>query len=201
MQGRVFLAGICLTVGGVTACGGNADSTSASPTTSSTTVTTVTATVTTPPTTTASSLPKVLQKHLGELAGAGQSCGSTIESCDLTFTITKITNCTGGYAGDPPPAGTVRKLVWIQVTTGPNYSTTDIPSGLITRFVAIDSGGVTSGEINPSTFWKCAPETQRMGFGDENWLPGKKYAGAVEIYLPKDSVKVANGEGTWEWTL
>jgi len=40
-----------------------------------------------------------------------------------------------------------------------------------------------------------------MGFGDENWLPGKKYAGAVEVYLPDDAAKITNGQGLWEWAL
>jgi hypothetical protein len=40
-----------------------------------------------------------------------------------------------------------------------------------------------------------------MGMGDENWLPNKKYAGAIEVYLPVDAVKVANAQGFWEWQL
>lgn len=187
------------------ACGQDTVRTSASPTGNSATSTTTSPTTTTttppPPSPPTSTQPRILQKRFGELAGVGSSCQSTVETCDIVFTITKITNCTGRYAGDPPPEGTVRKLVWLQVTTGPNYSTTEIPSGLITQFTAISTTGVTSGNINPSTWWKCAPENDQMGYGDENWLPGKKYAGAVEVYLPKDAAKISNGDGVWEWTL
>jgi hypothetical protein len=120
-----------------------------------------------------------------------------------TFTITKVTDCTGnGYAGDPPPAGTTRKLAWIELQTGPSYTTTDLPSYLLTRFAAINGAGVTTGgELNPSTSWEYAATQSRIGFGDENWMAGKKYAGAIEIYLPDDAVKIVNGDGFWEWAL
>ncbi|MFC0110703.1 hypothetical protein [Kibdelosporangium aridum] len=148
-----------------------------------------------------STAPRVLQKNLGDWAGTGDQCAGTPQSCELSFRITKLTNCTGRYAGDPPPEGTERKLVWVEVVTGPQYDVTELYSGLVTQFTAINGAGVTSGNINPSTTWRCAPEGQRMGFGDENWLPGKKYAGAIEVYLPKDAVKIANGDGMWEWSI
>ncbi|HVK21841.1 MAG TPA: hypothetical protein VM677_10820 [Actinokineospora sp.] len=120
----------------------------------------------------------------------------------VQFTITKVTDCVGGgYPGEPPPVGTKRKLVWLEVQTGPNFDSTLIHSGDITRFAAIDAAGVTSGEINPSTFWACAPIGKVMGHGDEAWLPGKKYAGAIEVYLPDDAVVITNGRGSWEWTI
>lgn len=46
-----------------------------------------------------------------------------------------------------------------------------------------------------------APTHANMGLGDQNWLPNKRYAGAIEIYLPNDAVKITNGEGFWEWSL
>ncbi|MEV1114172.1 hypothetical protein AB0I91_03840 [Actinosynnema sp. NPDC049800] len=112
-----------------------------------------------------------------------------------------MSDCTGGYEGDPPPSGTTRKLLWIEVQTGSTYDASDLPSSLFTQFTAISANGVTSGRINPSTYWKCAPEGSRMGFGDEDWLPGKKYAGAVEVYLPDDATKVSNAQGYWEWLV
>lgn len=136
----------------------------------------------------------------GERVRIGAHCDVNPQNCELDFTITKVTNCTGRYAGDPPPAGTQRKLVWVEVTTGSQYSEMDFPSSVVTSFDAVSAAGVTSADLNPSTYWECAPKTQRMGFGDD-WLPGKKYAGAVEIYLPKDAVKIVNGEGLLEWAL
>ncbi|HEX7306909.1 MAG TPA: hypothetical protein VF330_28665 [Lentzea sp.] len=115
--------------------------------------------------------------------------------------MTKVTDCTGNYAGDAPPAGSVRKLLWVEVQTGSDFDVDELPSGAFTQFTAISKSGVTSSSINPSTYWTCAPEGSRMGAGDENWLPGKKYGGAIEVYLPLDAVKVANAQGYWEWQL
>ncbi|WP_133905509.1 hypothetical protein [Actinophytocola oryzae] len=141
-----------------------------------------------------------IAKRLGDLAGA--DCADTsFDNCAMTFTITKVTDCTGGYPGDAPPTGTTRKLVWVEIQTGPSYTLTDLPSYLVTRFAAINAAGVTGGDLNPSSRWECAPTQSSIGFGDENWLPNKKYAGAVEIYLPDDAVKITNGDGFWEWAL
>ena len=85
--------------------------------------------------------------------------------------------------------------------TGGTYDVSKLPSSLFTQFTAINANSVTSGRINPSTYWKCAPGGSRMGFGDEDWLPGKKYAGAVEVYLPDDAIKVSNAQGYWEWLI
>ncbi|WP_157767951.1 hypothetical protein [Actinosynnema pretiosum] len=90
-------------------------------------------------------------------------------------------------------------MLWIEVETGSGYNVSELPSGYFTEFTAISASGVTGGRINPSTYWTCAPEGNRIGAGDENWLPGKKYAGAVEVYLPDDATKVANVQGHWEW--
>jgi hypothetical protein len=169
---------------------------SSGPTSTTASSPTQTPSISVPPTTT-----PVLQKTIGQWAGAGNQCGGTPQSCTLAFRITKVTDCTGRYAGDPPPAGTERRLIWLEISTGSQYDGADLPSSLVTQFSAIDAAGVTSGNINPSTSWKCAPEGQRIGFGDETWRPGKKYAGAVEVYLPKDAVKVTNGDGVWEWSL
>jgi hypothetical protein len=160
-------------------------------------ITTTTLTTTPPPT-----AEQPIAKRLGDQAGA--DCASkTFDDCAIVFTVTKITDCTGdGYAGEPPPAGTTRKLAWMEIQTGPTYTTADIPSYLITQFSAINVDGVTTGgELNPSTSWDCAPTQVRMGFGDESWLANKKYAGAIEIYLPDDAAKITNGEGFWEWSL
>ncbi|MCP3800289.1 hypothetical protein NLX83_13580 [Allokutzneria sp. A3M-2-11 16] len=143
-----------------------------------------------------------IAKKLGDKAG--MDCpGSTIDSCAVQYTITKLTGCTGGgYAGGAPPAGTRRQLVWIEVSTGSAYDPSRAPSSSITRFQAISAQGVTTGgELNPSSSWKCAPEKDRMGFGDDSWMPNRKYVGAVEIHLPNDAVKIVNGEGRWEWSI
>jgi hypothetical protein len=144
-----------------------------------------------------------IAKNLGDIAGAGCPSQDSFTGCTITFTITKVTDCTGdGYAGDPPPAGTHRKLAWVEIQTGSAYSTADLPSYLFTDFAAINANGVTTGgNLNPSTGWDCAPTQASIGFGDENWLPGRKYAGAIEIYLPDDAVKIVNGQGIWEWAL
>lgn len=98
--------------------------------------------------------------------------------------------------------GLRRSKLLLEVQTGPNYDVTEIPSYLITQFAAIDARGVTTGgDLNPSTSWECVPKKDRIGFGDENWLPNKKYAGAIEIYLPDDAAKISNGDGIWEWSL
>lgn len=142
-----------------------------------------------------------IAKNLGDLAGAGCP-GPTIDSCAVKFRITKITGCTGaGYEGDPPPTGTTRKLVWMEVETGPSYSVADLPSYVFTQFAAINADGVTTGgELNPSLSWECVPTQANMGFGDQNWMAGKKYAGAIEIYLPDDAVVITNGDGFWRVT-
>ncbi|WHT17321.1 hypothetical protein N8J89_29910 [Crossiella sp. CA-258035] len=120
----------------------------------------------------------------------------------MRFTITKVTKCVGrGHPGDSPPEGTQRRLLWIEVRTGTEYRVDNLPSSWFTQFQAISRQGVTSGQINPSTGWECAPTKDRIGFGDENWLPGKTYAGAIEVYLPDDATKVVNAEGLWEWEL
>ncbi|WP_146174643.1 hypothetical protein [Umezawaea tangerina] len=163
--------------------------------TSTSATTTATTRTTTAPTTT--TRPQPIAFRQGETATAG--CAGT--KCDLSFTLTKITDCTGEYAGSPPPEGSVRKLLWVEVETGSRFSTTDLPSGAFTQFTAINARGFTSGRINPSSYWTCAPEGSRMGAGDENWLPGKKYGGAIEVYLPLDAVKVVNAQGFWEWQV
>ncbi|WP_143261494.1 hypothetical protein [Allokutzneria sp. NRRL B-24872] len=153
-------------------------------------------------TTTTSAVQAPLAKKLGDRAGLDCS-GSTIDSCSLQYTITKLTGCTGGgYVGDAPLEGTRRQLVWIEISTGSAYDGSRAPSGAITRFQAISDQGVTTGgELNPSSSWKCAPEKDRMGFGDDNWMPNRKYVGAVEIHLPNDAVKIVNGGGRWEWAI
>lgn len=164
--------------------------TSAAPTTTTTTTSSV------PPT------PKIIQKKIGDLAGIGPNCTATGDTCELTYRITKITGCTGkGYAGDAPDAGTTRKLIWVEISTSASYDVAQTRSGLVTQFRAINAAGVTSGGINPSLRWKCTQEKDQLGFGDENWLPSKKYAGAIEVYLPNDAVKITNGDGNWEWSL
>lgn len=161
-------------------------STSATPTTTTTAITTTTTTT-----------PKPTSFRLGETASGGCSGAD----CALKFTLIKVTDCTGRYAGNPPPSGSVRKLLWVEVQTGSDFDIAKLPSGVFTRFTAINTNGVTSPSINPSTFWTCAPEGSRMGMGDENWLPDKKYGGAIEVYLPVDAVKVVNAQGFWEWQL
>lgn len=162
---------------------------------------TTTTTVQAVSTTTTSAQRGLIAKRIGDQASAGCQ-GDSFDQCDLVYRITKITDCTGGYAGDPPPAGTLRKLVWIEIQTGPSYDVAKLPSYLITQFAAIDARGVTSGgNLNPSTSWECAPKKDRIGFGDEAWMANKKYAGAIEIYLPDDAAKITNGDGFWEWSL
>lgn len=162
---------------------------------------------TTPPprttTTTTAAAPTATAKKLGEKAGVGgDGCVNSLASCMVQYTITKVSDCQGrGYHGDAPPAGTKRKLVWLEVQTGANYDPAIIYSGFILRFASANSAGVTTAEINPSTSWDCAPTGQNIGFGDQSWLPGKKYAGAVEVYLPTDAVKLVNGQGGWEWQI
>ena len=156
-------------------------------------------------TTTATTPTKVsrgpIAKKIGDTAGLDCS-GSTVESCALQYVITKLTDCTGEYAGDPPPIGTRRQLVWIEVSTGAAYDPVRHYSGQITRFQAIDDRGVTTGgDLNPSSSWTCVPKQERMGFGDESWMANRKYAGAIEIYLPENAVKIVNGNGMWEWSL
>jgi hypothetical protein len=154
-------------------------------------------------TTTSPPVQEPVAKKLGDIAGAGCASANSFTECAITFTITKVTDCTGdGYAGDPAPVGTHRKLAWIEIQTGPSYSTAELPSYLITDFAAVSADGVTTGgDLNPSTRWDCVPPHASIGFGDENWLPNRKYAGAIEIYLPDDAVMIVNGQGTWEWAL
>ena len=142
-----------------------------------------------------------IAKKIGDKAGL--DCpGSAVESCAVQYVLTSITDCTGDYAGDPPPAGTHRKLVWIEVTTGAAYDPARHYSGQITRFQSINTKGVTTGgDLNPSSSWTCVPKQERMGFGDESWMANRKYAGAIEIYLPDDAAKIVNGSGMWEWSL
>lgn len=90
----------------------------------------------------------------------------------------------------------------MDVETGPSYDVNELPSYLFTQFAAINADGVTTGgDLNPSSGWECAPTHANMGFGDQDWMASKKYAGAIEIYLPDDAVKITNGEGFWEWSL
>lgn len=181
-------------------CGSHSDPQSQSQPPSASSTATTTGGATTAATTTSAQRGPIA-KRIGDQAGAGCHTPSR-DQCDIVYRITKITNCTGGYAGDPPPAGTHRKLVWIEIQTGPNYDTAEVPSYLITQFAAIDGRGVTTGgDLNPSASWECAPKKDRIGFGDENWLPNKRYAGAIEIYLPDDATKITNGDGFWEWVL
>lgn len=120
----------------------------------------------------------------------------------MQFTITKVTKCVGrGYPGEAPPEGTQRRLLWVEVRTGGDYRVNELSSGLFTQFQSISRRDVTSGDINPSSSWECSPKKDRIGFGDEDWLPHKTYAGAIEVYLPDDAAKVVNAEGLWEWEL
>lgn len=189
MKHRIFLAAIIFAASGCATAPTSGDQTMptnpATTTVAATTLTTTTAT------------PQPSTYRIGEQATGGCS-GST---CSLTFTITKVTDCTGGYAGDPPPANTTRKLLWVEVQTGPDFDVSQLPSSAFTQFTSISSSGVTGGVINPSTFWECAPKGSGIGMGDENWLPNKKYAGAIEVYLPNDAVMVANANGYWEWQI
>lgn len=144
----------------------------------------------------------VRQEARREGGVGGDDCVNSLAGCMVQYTITKVSDCQGrGYHGDAPPAGTKRKLVWLEIQTGPNYDPTVIYSGFILRFASTNAAGVTSAEINPSTSWDCAPTGQNIGSGDQSWLPGKKYAGAVEVYLPTDAVELVNGQGGWEWQL
>ena len=200
MKRLLVLAGLCAVVLG--GCGQpqsqGGDSAGASSIVVTTTSTAKPATATTAP-------PTVnrgpIAKKIGDKAGL-DCTGTTVESCAVQYVITKLTDCTGEYAGDPPPEGTRRQLVWIEVSTGAAYDRVRHYSGQITQFQAIDSRGVTTGgDLNPSSSWTCVPKQERMGFGDESWVPNRKYAGAVEIYLPEDAVKIVNGKGMWEWSL
>jgi uncharacterized protein YceK len=187
---------LCIATALLAGCG---SSTTAASTGSSTPTTTATTTTTT--TTAATSARRgPIPKRIGDLAGAGKAC-TTIDTCDLKLTITKITDCTGGYAGDPPPSGTTRKLIWLDITTGPTYNATDLPSYPVTDFSSISTDGISSNSIGVSTSWECVTRADRLGFGDATWMPNKKYRGAVEVYLPNNAAKVVNGDGLWEWSL
>ena len=188
------LASVCLLVVVVAGCSQPTETGQASTGGTTTVTTTTTRTTTTAPTSTP---PKPRTLRLGDTATAG--CVGT--DCDLAFTLKEVTECTGDYAGAPPPSGTERKLLWVEVQTGTRYQVSELPSGAFTQFKAINVSGVTGGRINPSTYWTCAPEGSRMGFGDEDWLPNQKYGGAIEVYLPVASAKVVNAQGFWEWQL
>lgn len=115
--------------------------------------------------------------------------------------MTKVTGCTGtGYWGDPPPKGTHRKLIWLSITTTKAYDPGLTTPHDVTDFVAISNSGVTGGSINVNESWYCVDANSEMGFHD-HWNPGQKYVGAVEVYLPDNAAKVANGDGMWQWSL
>ncbi|MBP2325320.1 hypothetical protein JOF56_005705 [Kibdelosporangium banguiense] len=149
------------------------------------------------------SRPPVLSRVLGEYAGFGSSCQShTDPGCTLRFTVTKVSECAAGVSpGGPPPPGTRRKVVWLEVATGPGFTDSAESQDLVTQFTSVDSRGVTSGTIRADSMGPCVPRHQRIGPPLDHWQPGKKYAGGVEVFLPDGAAKIVNGRNTVEWSL
>ncbi|MEU5690720.1 hypothetical protein [Actinosynnema sp. NPDC020468] len=119
----------------------------------------------------------------------------------MKFTLVKVSECTGERGGETLPPGTSRKLLWIEVETSNAYDASTLPASRFTQFTAINPTGVTKGAINPTTPGPCAAKADRVGFTGEPWAQGRKYSGAVEVFLPDTATKVVNAEGYWQWAV
>ncbi|TCO47294.1 hypothetical protein [Actinocrispum wychmicini] len=152
---------------------------------------------------TSPSRPQVESRAFGEYVGFGPNCQSRNDpACNIRLTVIKLTDCAPGASFDrPPPPGTHRKVVWMDVATGPDFSNPIQVQESVTGFTAVDARGVTSGSIRGDYDGPCLPTHQRLGVPTVAWQPNKKYSGGVEVFLPDGTVKIVNGSNSVEWTL